>query len=41
MKKVLDKFTGVLSHPYSVVIGVTALGLVAETVLAVVVIGLG
>lgn len=38
MKKVLGKFTGVLSHPYSVVIGVTALALMLETAAGVLVV---
>ena len=35
MKKMLARFTGVLSHPYSVVLGITMLGMMIETLLGV------
>jgi hypothetical protein len=38
MKKTLVIFTGVLSHPYTVVIGLTALSLMLETAAGVLVV---
>ena len=38
MKKRLVCFTGVLSHPYSIVLGITTIGLMIETLFGVMVV---